>query len=117
VLAREYGFGSVYHAGSLLGHQNYPDTIDMEINAVSIGDFGFITAPYEMFSREGIKIKSESALAVTAIVGYAGHYNGYIPSMEAFDYGCYESQTGHFERGTAEALADTYLDMLAQLKQ
>ena len=115
VLAREYGFGSVYHAGSLLGHQNYPDTIDMEINAVSIGEFGFITAPYEMFSREGIKIKTDSPLTVTAIMGYAGHYNGYIPSMEAYDYGCYESQTGTFERGTAELLADAYLEMLANL--
>ena len=117
VLAREYGFGSVYHAGALLGHQSYPDTLTMELNAVSIGDFGFVTAPYEMFSREGIRIKTESPLAVTAIMGYAGHYQGYLPSMEAYDYGCYESQTGHFERGTAEKLADAYLELLQGLQK
>ena len=115
--AREYGFGSVYHAGAILGHQNYPDTLTMEINAVSIGDFAFITAPYEMFSRESIAIKTGSSFAVTAIMGYAGHYNGYIPSAEAYEYGCYESQTGHFEKGTAEELAAVYIDMLNNLNK
>ena len=115
-LARKYGFSSVYHAGAVIGHLDMDPTEELELNAISVGELALVTAPYEMFSREGNKIKAESPFAVTAILGYAGPHMGYIPSQEAYDYGCYESQTALFEAGTAEILAQQYVDMLSSLK-
>ena len=40
---------------------------------------------------------------------------GYIPTNKAYDYGCYESFTGDFARGTGDQLAQAYVDMLNEL--
>lgn len=116
-LAKEYGLASVYEAREIINHaENLGDTDTVEMNAFSVGGFGFVTAPYEMFSLQGSKIKDESPFAVTAVMGYAGIHKGYIPSEEAYDYGCYESQTALFVKGTAEILADKYLEMLKSIQ-
>jgi hypothetical protein len=39
-----------------------------------------------------------------------------MPSSSAYDYGCYESDTSRYEQGTAEAVRDTFLDMLKGLR-
>jgi hypothetical protein len=53
---------------------------------------------------------------MTFLIGcHDGGYN-YIASKEAFDYDCYESQCCFFERGTAEKLAEIYIDLLNRVK-
>ena len=42
--------------------------------------------------------------------------DGYIPSQEAFDYGCYESYVSKVAPGTGEELVEEYLKMLSNLK-
>ena len=40
-----------------------------------------------------------------------------MPSESAYEYGCYESHTSRYEKGTAEKVCDTYLDMLKGLQE
>ena len=40
----------------------------------------------------------------------------YLPSTDAYDYGCYESYTSVFAKGTAENLQVRYVEMLESLK-
>lgn len=115
-LAREYGLASVYEAREIINHATMDDTDTLEMKAFSVGDWGIVSAPYEMFSVQGSKIKDESPFAVTTVMAYSGPYKGYIPDVRAYEYGCYESQTAIFVSGTAEILADKYLDMLKDLK-
>ena len=42
---------------------------------------------------------------------------GYLPMARAYDYGVYEGYVTLFQRGTAEAVAETYVDMLKKLKE
>ena len=114
--AVEYGFASVYHCNAVVRRKEMPLTMDMEINAISIGDFALITAPYEMFSTEGIKIKSESPYKYTFILTNAGENRGYIPNQKMYQEGCYESHTANYAPGTAEKVADRFLQMLKELK-
>ena len=101
--------------------------IDFDLNAILIADsVGFITAPYEMFHDNGIQIKDfakdlgiDTCFVLTNSMGE----NKYIASYNAFDndttdgkYTSFGVRTGRFVWGTAEALIDTYADMLAQLK-
>lgn len=116
-LAKQYGLASVYEAREIIRHYyNLADTLDMEINAISVGGLGLVTAPYEMFSLQGTYIKTNSPFQVTAVLGYAGTHRGYIPAKEAYDYGCYESQTAYYVAGTAEILAEKYVQLLQSVQ-
>ena len=115
-LAREYGFHSVYHANAIINHSAMEPTRTMEMNAFNIGGLGLVTAAYEMFSKQGSYIKDNSPFEFTVVCSMAGPHNGYIPSEEAYDYGCYESQTANYVSGTAEIVADKFLEMLNAVK-
>ena len=115
-LARKYGFHSVYHANAIINHSQMEPTRTMEMNAFNIGGLGLVTAAYEMFSKQGTYIKTNSPFDFTVVCSMAGPHNGYIPSQEAYDYGCYESQTANFVAGTAEIVADKFVEMLGQVK-
>ena len=74
---------------------------------------GFTTGTYEMFSDQSNYVKENSPFDVTVII--TGN-SGYIPSRAAYDYRSYEADTGMYAPGTAEALAENYVDMLNKVK-
>lgn len=113
--ARQHGISSVYHAGAILGRCNRPQTNKMELNAVRIGDFGFVTLPFESFAAQGLYIKAHSGLPVTMVFSCANAGWNYIPTREAYEYGCYESFTSYFAKGTGEATAEKVTEMLNAL--
>ena len=91
-------------------------TIDIEIRAVRLGDVAFVIAPYEMFDDTGLYIKENSPFEMTFLLCYTNGRNGYVPSAKCIAHGCYEFEGSYFEPGTAEALADSYLSLLNNLK-
>lgn len=114
---KKYHFHSRHEANWVRIRANAGDEKSMEIGVFSIGELAFVLAPYEMFGDQGRYIKSHAPQKTAFIVGCMdGGYN-YLPSKEAFDYDCYESQCSFFERGTAERLAETYVEMLNDLKK
>lgn len=116
-LARQYGMASVYEAREIINHaENLPDTWDIPMATLSVGGWGIVIAPYEMFGTQGTYIKDNSVFPVTTILGYAAPHVGYIPDVRAYEYGCYESQTAKFVSGTGEILADKYLEMLESIQ-
>ena len=116
VLAREYGFSSVYHANAVINRSSYGKSQKVEVNAISIGSIGFVTASYEMFASHGATIKADSPYDTTFIITCCNGGNGYIPTQAAHEYGCYESHTGRFVAGTGEELVKVLTDSLAELK-
>lgn len=117
VLARELGFSSVYHAGAVIRRAGLEQSRLVELNAISIGDFSFIAAPYEMFANHGVYIKEHTPFPMTFVISCCNGAQGYIPSTEAYDYGCYESHTGNFTRETGDELAQEFVSMLKQLQK
>jgi len=112
----EYGFSSYLDALWTVKRSNLPDQRDMEMKLLAIGDLSFVFAPYEMFGANGRFIKDNTPYAMTFIATCSEGDNSYIPTKEAFDYNCYESQCSYFARGAAEAIADQYVSMLTELK-
>lgn len=51
------------------------------------------------------------------LFGYSHHHVGYLPTMAAYKYSCYETDTTCFAPGTGEQVADTHVDMLNRLKK
>jgi len=110
-----HGISGPYHAGAIISKANMGKTESFDIFAVSFGDVGFAVAPYEMFDTNGTFIKENSPFPVTFVAECANGSNGYFPSELAWDNHGYEVDTCRYIKGTAEALADNYVEMLKQL--
>ena len=116
-LAVQYGLSSVYHASSIINRaKQTSDTGSFTIYANRIGNFAFVNAPYEMFAASAVHIRSNSPFENTFVITCSTGSNGYFPTKEAYDYGCYESFTCSFARGIAEDTAAEFVNLLNELK-
>lgn len=114
-MCAEAGISSIYHANTIVANSRRDKTTTMELDVYSIGDIAFIFAPVEMFDTNGMYIKDNSPYGMTFICGYANQCQGYMPSELAYELIGYEVATTMFAKGTAEKVADKYLELLSQL--
>jgi len=112
---RPLGIYSPYHANAIVAKYELPQTREVNIYAFSIGDVGFITAPYEMFDTNGLQIKQGSPFEMTFVLTCANDGVGYIPSAFGYAHGCYEADCTRIAPGTGEELVIEYLQMLGTL--
>ena len=112
-LGKTYDFTSSYQARAIRSRASMGVTRDLELNAFSIGGIGFTTGTYEMFSDAALYVKRNSPFDITFVI--TGN-SGYIPSAAAYEYRSYEADTGLYAKGTAEKLAEKYVEMLNSLK-
>ena len=61
-----------------------------------------------------IYVKKNSPFTMTMILGYTG-VHAYIPTTACIAHSCYEWECGYYDAGTAEALAESYVDLLNTL--
>lgn len=105
------------HARSIIERSKMTETVrKMELNALTIGSVGLVTAPYEMFCTNGKQIKEGSPCDITFVLTCTNGHHAYIADELAFTYGSYEVHNRHLIRGTAEDLANTMVSMLKELK-
>ena len=115
-MLQEYGFDSVWEANAIIDRAKLDDTQIVPLNAISIGGLSMIFAPYEMFGPTAEYIMENTPYEMTMIVTCANGAMGYLPTEKAYDYQVYEGLVTKFVPGTAEALADEFLNMLTELK-
>ena len=111
-----YGFTNVYEATGLVSRISYPESYTMELHYMDIQGVSFIFAPFEMFAATGSYVKENSPIDMTFICSCSNDAKSYIPTADAYDYGCYESYTSYFAKGTAELLQVKYVELLESLK-
>ncbi len=116
-MGKPYGIHSCYHASAIIYKNSLPDTLDIELDALSFGDVGLVTAPYEMFDVSADYIRDNSPYAFTLVMAYCNGYYSYIPATASFDNTCYEADQCRFIQGTAEELADALVGMLKELHE
>lgn len=110
---KKYGFTSAYQARAIRSRSNLGIFIGMEMRAFSIGDIGFTTGTYEMFSDNALYVKENSPFETTFLI--TGNRT-YVPSDIAYTYRGYEADTGFYARGTGEQLAEQYVKLLEEVK-
>lgn len=112
-LGKTYNFTSSYQARAIRSRANMGSSRPLQLNVFCIGDVGFTTGTYEMFSDSGLYVKRNSPFDTTFII--TGN-SSYLPTEQAYDYRSYEADTGYFAKGPAEKLAQKYVQMLGELK-
>ena len=99
-----------------MAKQHSGTEVPFEIGTAMLGDIAFVTAPYEMFDTEGMYVKDNSPCEITFVMTVANGHAGYMPSDYAHEYNnCYEVRSGRYQRGTAEACAETMVNQLNAL--
>lgn len=115
--ARTLGINSFHHAKRIVANSQLADTKSIKLQSYSFGDIGGIVLPYELFDTTCMHIKRNSPFKKTMINGYGWpSYCGYIPSLHSFSNGGYEADNCTFVPGTAEMLADNYLELLYSME-
>lgn len=114
--AETLGIASYYHASSIANRGSTESTFDIQINTVSIGDsFAWSTTEGEFFDATMKYVRDNSPYTYNFATPYTNGIPGYFPTLAAWEYGCYESDTSPAARGTAEKVADRLLEMLNTL--
>lgn len=116
-LLAQYGIASVWEAYAIRRRYDAPPALDMPLSVLSFGGVSFVFAPFEMFGPTGEYIKANTPDPMTFVVSCANAAMGYLPVKKAFSYDVYEKLVTNFAPGTAEAVADTFLEMLKDLKE
>lgn len=114
-LIQDYGFASFWDAKYTISRSKLGDTLNKTIYTMEIGGISLIVAPYEMFSAHGRHVKENSPYDMTFIITCCED-SGYIPTEEAFGYHSYEAQVTSYAKGTGEALAENFVQLLTQMK-
>jgi hypothetical protein len=74
-----------------------------ELMAIGIDGSAIITVPGELFCDLGKRIKAESGFDITFVVELANGCVGYLPTLEAFDGGGYETDLARSSKLIPEA--------------
>lgn len=78
-----YQRGAVTMYADMKHRENLP--LDVEIQAVAIGDTAIVGNPFELFNRQGARIRERSPFATTFVLGYCNDSQGYLPGTDDFD--------------------------------
>lgn len=113
-ICRENGIASLGHAKGIKSREETRIPDFLELGAFCIGDVGFVTNTNETCSDQGLFIKEHNPFPHTFILTAN---RGYLAPREAYEYHAYEAVGGsaYYVQGTAEAMADKWLEMLRQL--
>lgn len=94
------------------------DDVTTVVQALRIGDGAVAATPGETFAGLGLAIKERSPFAMTAVAELCNDIIGYIPTLEAFGQGGYETFRSRWARvtpGSGEKIVDELVEMLGGL--
>lgn len=92
-------------------------TEDVEVQVMRLGQAALLALPVELFVEYQLRLKQDSPLPYSYVVGYANGYLGYVPTPEALAQGGYEARPMSWSKLGSEAgdiLLRTGLELLGQ---
>jgi hypothetical protein len=108
----------VYARETVLMH-DYPNEVALILQALRIGDVGVAAIPCEVFVEIGLDLKKNSPWKPSFTISLANGYNGYLPTVEHFQLGGYETwraRSSYLETNAAPKIYDAVLELLRKLE-
>ncbi|MBI1375396.1 MAG: hypothetical protein GC159_21995 [Phycisphaera sp.] len=96
----------------------YPDTVDLKLQAIRLGDLGVCAIPCETFVATGLELKARSPLKPTFTIELANGYNGYLPTPDQHALGGYETwraRSSYLEEQASVKITQTLLELLDEV--
>ncbi len=106
------------YAERTLQQQEWPDNINVILQAFSIGDLGIAAIPFETFAEIGLEIKAKSPFDTTFTIELANGSYGYLPTPGQHKMGGYETwlTTNNVEVKASEKIVANLLNLFSKLK-
>ena len=94
-----------------------PDTVDVKLQAVRIGELGITAIPFEVLTEIGLDLKKRSPLKPTFNISLANGGEGYLPTPAQHELGGYETWLGtnRVEKQASVKITDTVLELLGEV--
>jgi len=106
------------YARETLALADYPDTAEVRLQAVRIGDLAIIGIPCEVFAETGLAIKAAKIFPHTFVMELANGYHGYLPTAEQHTWGGYETwpaRSSNLEVDAETKIRAAALELLTEL--
>lgn len=107
----------VAEAERMVKLENGPETFEMNMTGVAIGDVAFVTIPGEPFHFIGRSLKEVPGWKLIFPCALSNGSEGYFPTMDAYDQGGYEARSSSFKAGVAELFVKEGTQILNELKK
>lgn len=93
-----------------------PDTVEIKLQAIRIGNLGIAALPFETFTETGLELKEQSPLEATFTIELANGGEGYLPTPEQHELGGYETWLGtnRVEKEASVKITAALLEMLGE---
>jgi hypothetical protein len=88
------------------------------LTAIRLGEVVLVGIPGEMYARLGLDLRRRSPFRHTFLIGLANEEIGYIPDLQAYSDGGYQTWVGQHcsvAPGTGEAMVEQALSMLQEM--
>lgn len=98
--------------------EEWPEKIEVILQAFRIGDLGIAAIPFEVFTQIGLDIKAKSPLKPIFTIALANGNYGYLPTPEQHKLGGYETWLGtnRVETEASRKITAKLLELFAKLK-
>lgn len=97
--------------------ENAPDTEELLLSAIKIGDVAIIGFPGEPFNEIGLRVKKTKGWEMVLPCSMMNGNDGYFPMQDTFDEGGYEAGSSRYKAGVGELLANKAKIILKKLKE
>jgi len=96
----------------------WPDNVNIVMQAFRIGDLGVAAIPFETFAETGMEIKAKSSFKPTFTIELANGSYGYLPTPEQHALGGYETWLGtnKVETDASVKIVSTLLKLFDRMK-
>ena len=107
----------VAEAERMIDLEHGPEKFDLCMGALTLGNVALVGIPGEPFTEIGRAIKNAPGWDLVMPMCCTNGYEGYFPTMDAYLEGGYEARSSIFKAGVAEAVADTAVNMLNEIRK
>lgn len=99
--------------------KDWPDSIDIILQAFRIGDLAIASSPFETFAETGLEIKEKSPFPHTFTIELANGEYGYLPTPEQHELGGYETwiSTNRVEKQTTVKMVEVIQSLFNKLEK
>jgi neutral ceramidase len=108
----------VYARETVIMSETFPRLERVPVQALRIGDTGFVGFAGEPFVELGLEVRKKSPFRQQFLIGLSNHHVGYLPTIEAHEQGGYETwraKTSYLEKEAAPKVVAAALRRLASI--
>ncbi|MBE5868508.1 MAG: hypothetical protein E7293_06055 [Lachnospiraceae bacterium] len=106
----------VAEAGRMIRLEHGPESFDMMLSGIAIGDVVLLGIPGEPFTGIGRGLKEAEGWDLVLPTCLTNGGQGYFPMKEAYDEGGYEARSSNFRAGVGELIIEEGKKLMSELR-